>query len=540
MSTWPRHAIVAFTYAIVYGLVRTLPFPYWALYSGIRLATLIFVPRRYWPALAIGEFLPLTHLAATCVDEFGLLWAIFIVFPTPILAAMPIVAWCMDKHRMLPCNGSVRMGVLLLTMTSVAVLWTLMSTTRLTITELPENFEIDYGLVIAQWSIKNFLGVLAIVPLAIMMHEVLSSPSPGKRVQEWLDNRLLIETVFLVIPTVSLLLWAATRVTSEGTLQVLRVVMFLPVVFHALRHGWHGAAVGGALTSVAEVLTMASPDDVGALQAQVFIAFTITSMLMLGSRITALNQQEAHEREQTHNALALARKNIAAGEMRLQLAAEFLDEVRESIRVGYEHMVCRTSLTASEEDRRCVRHVAIAQDQLFRLSDGLYPSGWCDTDLLSALRQGPFARALSEAGVRYWCDITGNLSQLSSGSHLTLYRLVGECVAQACRELPPTDVRVRLRVGVFHGETWVGLRVRSWTEPEWVTAIRLTDVRLRLGGTGLDWEAAEDRVRTFQGRMRQIVLPRQGRSIRATLKDWLPPQDMSRSGSLLAVQSRSA
>jgi hypothetical protein len=263
---------------------------------------------------------------------------------------------------------------------------------------------------------------------------------------------------------------------------------------------------------------MKSMEDAGAIQAETFIAFAISSMLLLGSRISVLNQRDAMERVQVQDALVLARRNIAIGEARLRVAAEFLEQIREMIHVGYEHMLTQLRHTPSVDSRLYARQAALAQEQLFRLSDGLYPTGWRDKDLVLALRQGPLARALDEAGVNYWCEARGDFSKVSSTLHLAVYRLVGECLALACQDLPPTHVRVRLRAGQRDGQPWVGLRLRASTEADRVAAIRLDDVRLRLGSAGLNWSAAEDRARSYQGRLRQAQVPR-GKVITAVLLD---------------------
>jgi hypothetical protein len=107
---------------------------------------------------------------------------------------------------------------------------------------------------------------------------------------------------------------------------------------------------------------------------------------------------------------------------------------------------------------------------------------------------------------------------MSSGLHLDVYRLVGECLTLACEILPPTHVHVRLRVLRIGGRSWVGVRMRAWTEPDQVASIRLNDVRLRLGSAGLSWAAAEDRVRSYQGRLRHTTSAH-GHVISAVLPD---------------------
>lgn len=513
-----KQIMTALGYAAGYWMLQKISFPYWVLFAGFRLATLIFIPQRYWGALALGELAPLGYLAVSCAHQYGMAWAALTAFPTPIVLAMPLVHACKSWLRMFPVRGGARMGVLLLCMLAVASLWTLMNTGRLAVTRVPADFHVDYVAALARWFIGNFLGVLTVVPLAVWVREAWRSTTAGERWQRVRDSRLLMESAFLLVPALGLLVWIATHATAGSSEDAARMAMFLPVVVLALRHGWQGAAVGGTLASVAVVLTMEGMDDAGAIQAETFIAFAISSMLLLGSRISVLNQRDAMERVQVQDALVLARRNIAIGEARLRVAAEFLEQVREMIHVGYEHMLTQLRHTPSVDSRLYARQAALAQEQLFRLSDGLYPTGWRDKDLVLALRQGPLARALDEAGVSYWCEARGDFSKVSSALHLAVYRLVGECLALACQDLPPTHVRVRLRAGQRGGQPWVGLRLRASTEVDRVAAIRLDDVRLRLGSAGLNWGAAEDRARSYQGRLRQTHVPK-GQIITAVLLD---------------------
>jgi two-component system, NarL family, sensor histidine kinase FusK len=517
-KNWLKQGMAVLGYAAGYWVLQQISFPYWVLFAGFRLAMLIFVPRRYWAALAVGELAPLGYLALSNASQYGMAWAALTIFPTPIVLAMPLVHMCKSRLRMLPARGGVRMGVLLLSMLLVTGLWTLMNTGRLAVTHVPADYQVDYVTALARWFIGNLLGTLTVVPLAVWVRETWRSASAAERWRPLLDSRLLMESAFLLVPALGLLVWIAAHATTQSSENAAQMAMFLPVVMLALRHGWQGAAVGGSLASVAVVLTMKSMDDAGAMQAETFIAFAISSMLLLGSRISVLNQRDAAERIEVQEALVLARRNINIGEARLRVAAEFLEQIREMIHVGYEHMLTQLRHAPAIDSRLYTRQAATVQEQLFRLSDGLYPNGWRDKNLLVTLRQGPLARALDEAGVSYWCDARGDFSQMSSGLHLDVYRLVGECLTLACEILPPTHVHVRLRVLRIGGRSRVGVRMRAWTEPDQVASIRLNDVRLRLGSAGLSWAAAEDRVRSYQGRLRHTTSAH-GHVISAVLPD---------------------
>ncbi|HEX7816206.1 MASE1 domain-containing protein [Dyella sp.] len=518
-GAWLQQGLVALGYAAAYGLLQKVSFAHWVLFAGFRLMALIFVPRRYWAAMAIGELGPVGYVVIKCLDQFGWAWAVLMMVPSPIVLAMPITHWCQGTLRMFPPRGDVRIGVLLLNMLLAAIAWTGINLLCLLVMRVQPGYNLDYLTVTARWFVGYFLGALTVVPLAVLLRQAWRSSVAGERWRRVWDSRLFLETTFLLVPTLCFLLWVSSHADSESARQAARMAMFLPVVFLALRYGWQGAALGGALASVAEVMTMPAHNDPAAVQAEVFMAFAITTMLMLGSRISVLNHRDDQEKANIQDALALARKNIAIGETRLRVASEFLEQIRESIRVGYDNLLTQLRHVPSVDGRGYARQAALAQDQLFRLSDGLYPSGWRDMQLLPTLRQGPFARALSEGGVSYWCDAHGDFSRLSKGLHLAIYRLVGECVAQVCAQVPPTHVRVRLRVSYFCNRPMVGVRVHAWTELDRVFAVQLSDVRLRLAGMGLDWEAATDRVKTYQGRLRCSHGSRGHHVISAVLRD---------------------
>lgn len=81
-----RHVAAAVLYAVGYGLFRAVSFSHWMPIAGFRLVVLLLMPYRYWPALVLGEIVPLGYVAAECVDQFGLAWAALKTLPSSLLA----------------------------------------------------------------------------------------------------------------------------------------------------------------------------------------------------------------------------------------------------------------------------------------------------------------------------------------------------------------------------------------------------------------------------------------------------------------------
>ena len=68
-ASWLQQAAVAVAYAIGFCVLREWSFSHWLLFVGLRLGALLLVPYRYWPALVVGELLPLAFSRACAALE---------------------------------------------------------------------------------------------------------------------------------------------------------------------------------------------------------------------------------------------------------------------------------------------------------------------------------------------------------------------------------------------------------------------------------------------------------------------------------------
>src|ERR1700754_3132447 len=111
-AVWGRFLAVAGAYAACYELTRNVSFSHWMLPAGLRLACLFLVPRRYWPALAVGEALPIAEMAALHASAFGVIWAFLVSIP-PILLCMPAMAWLLNRTALRRADGQINMSMLI-------------------------------------------------------------------------------------------------------------------------------------------------------------------------------------------------------------------------------------------------------------------------------------------------------------------------------------------------------------------------------------------------------------------------------------------
>ncbi|WP_266157599.1 MASE1 domain-containing protein [Dyella silvatica] len=502
---WLRQVAVVAVYALSYGLLRQVSFVHWFLPAGLRLLCLLFVPYRYWPAMIVGEMLPLAKISYDCLDQFGPVYALIKLFP-PIVLAMPIVRWCRSRLSLFDAQHSVRMSTLLFCTLLVSMVTAVRDISFLyTLREQPpgENPMFwDWG---SQYFLGNYLGILTVVPLALLIRDIWREGTPNTLWKRLSRNRLVFDGVGLLLPALVLLTWLAANVSGDFSL-VARMAMFMPVAWMALRHGWSGVALAGSAASLCVALITPDESDAITLQAQVFISFAITTLLMLGARIATLRVHEEKERMDGQLALQLAQQGLYLGELRMCQTADALEQVGSAIQQSHNRFLERLrNMLSTTEERVYYRQAIATQQQVFRLADSIYPRTLQSRGFPSTLNNGPIAKAMDDMGIAYDSNLSGRgWSRLDPGVQIALYRLACEAVVHLFEQSQSIDqLRLVLRAGETHGRRWAVLKIdavfdrsKASREPkqnEWEEL----SYRLGVGGLGLD--AIRDRARIYGG-----------------------------------------
>jgi len=521
-NIWLRHVAVAVVYALAVSLLRKLSISHWLILCGLHLSVLLLTKYRYWPALIVGESASLAYLSYMCAGQLGTAWTLLNLVPSLVFIT-PIVYWARERWHVFAHPRSVDMGALLLCALLVAGIMTLNSLGLVSTARLPPGYpQIHYGQLAAKWMLGNYLGALTVTPLALFVHQEIVHSAWRELGRKLARSRLLRESACILVPVLGFLVWIGLHAAPDAqTRQIAQIAMFLPVVWLALRYGWHGAALGGTAASLAIIALMPHRNDHDTLQAEVVIAFVISTMLLMGGRIAQLTRRAQSEHLGRGLALALAQRNVQTGETQLRMTSQALEQIRETVQSGCMVLINRRkALRPALDDRSCQSLAGAAQEQLYRLADSLYPLRWQEKGLLAVLREGPVPRALDEAGIRYWCDLHRPLSRLSATLHLAVYRVVCEAVADACAGKNVTEIEIRLRCGEHASRWWVVVRISFRADPVRLARVRWDELlpRITRVGSGRGFHAIEDRAATFEGRARERTLP-DGRRISVLLLD---------------------
>jgi len=283
---WGRYVAVAGAYAACYELTRYFSFSHWMLTAGLRMACLLLVPRRFWPALAIGEALPIAETAFLHLSDYGLPWAVASVVP-PIVFCMPIVALLQSRFPIVRAGGEVNIGMIVLATLLCAAMNATENSVVFSFIVMGDGSPVPSvtAQIFLAWFLGLYLGALTLTPTILALRERLASQPKG--VVTWAAVRhspLARELALVVVPSLALLLGIASQV--EGTtLQIVRIAMALPVVALTVRHGWHGTSLGGLMASIAMASTSFTLQDPAMVQAQTVLAFALSTSLLFGVRV---------------------------------------------------------------------------------------------------------------------------------------------------------------------------------------------------------------------------------------------------------------
>ncbi|UPG88501.1 MASE1 domain-containing protein [Luteibacter aegosomaticola] len=281
---WGQHLAVAAVYAAVYRVAYQLSISHWELTVGLRLGCLLLVPMRLWPALALGELLPVFESALLCMESFGLAWLLAASVPQIVIcmAAMkPLRLWGSVRAP----DGQVRIGYVLTAALCCALLSALRDTASLWVALMSSSPDGGVSATLATgfstYLFGGYLGGLTVVPAMLAVQDQMGKlPTFGAL---WRSS-LFRDSCLWLIPVLAMLVWQANNSEVSDVRQLARLAMMLPMAVMAWRYRWHGTAIAGSAASVALALTSHAVRDPAVMYCQVALALAISAGLIMGGK----------------------------------------------------------------------------------------------------------------------------------------------------------------------------------------------------------------------------------------------------------------
>lgn len=519
---WLMHVAVALGYALAYVAIRPFSVTYWPFASGLRLACLMLTPRRYWPALVVGEVIPLTYFNVLCLEDFGHLAVLLASIP-PIAFGMPVMIWFRNRAGLFPTPRMVNLTRLLICMLVLSALW---ASTNYAVLSTVHSHAGPY-LIPPGTGMKYVIGIytvlLLVVPWVIMIR------IRGRRylwplfpLRTQITHPLMRDVGVAVLLLGALVGWY--RIADVDTRSTPLMAMFLPAVWLTLKHGWRASVLGGTLSLVCICALLAWGTEPFNQQAQTLMAMAITSLYFFGARISEQGREYGRARQDASDHQDVARNVLVLGEERLQRTSYALEGVATLLRVDYTDAL--RCYVPPEEWGHFNQQAEQLRGHLRHLADSLYPSAWRERGLGAALHE-TIGKALREAGVAYDCDMVGReLRFLSPALQGAIYRVACDAVAALSASPACIGMRMAIRTGRRRGGRWVVLRIHSVEDPRRVAhTIVQGDLRdsvaIALGAGLRSVEEARKLVSVFDGLLDLRSLP-EGKRVSMLLCDQAP------------------
>jgi len=501
VRTWLYRLAIAVSYGVVITLVRQVSISHWMLLTGVHVCVLLLMPYRYWPALIAGEMVSLVPSSITGVDK-GLFWQILNVIPSTILLA-PLVYWVRQRWHLFQKTNALPAWKLLVLALMASIIVTAISVVFFAIIKVPSGYVRHYDQAIAYWMLGDYLGILTVVPPVLLVRQLWQQ-------ERWPDklaiNFTVAESITYAMVAFVVLIWLG--ISTPSLRHIAQVIMFLPVLWLAMRHGWPGAALGGMVANIAVVVLMPERHDVDTLQAQVIIAIVISTMLLVGNRISELHQRADQDHANLRMAMALAERNALRGDMWLRKTSRALEQLHRTVEATHMAMLKRLRLLSPNYDydnEHYEKPAITIPRQLYQIADAIYPVTWGNRGLRGALREGSLLGMLEEYGIAYRYDVRGSLSLLSPGLHLSIYRIICEAIADACVNRMLSAVMVQIRCGGHYDHGWVVLSIHLHAQPAALERIHWEALipGAARSASGAGRRAINDRAATYQGQVRE-------------------------------------
>lgn len=281
--------------------------------------------------------------------------------------------------------------------------------------------------------------------------------------------------------------------------------------------------------------------DHGTLQAEVLLSFAMTTMLLMGARISALNRKEQLDRDDVRRALSLAQRNVFAGESQLRKTAQLLDQTRFLTQTTFNYLMNQLlNLMPEINGYDQFRKAKQIQDQLQVLSYNLNPVDRFQCSFPSAMRCGSVARALEESCVSYHLILRGQMSRLPTAVHRVIYRIFCISTTLLCSSKRASDIRVRLHCRRRKGRRLVMVSVEAYLQTDGLSYISWDTLlpQLRSASGDGDIQAIYDLALTFGGKARYRMSGNVAKVIALIFEPESPPSQLYSGNNILNADTQ--
>lgn len=504
MSYWGYCLLIAVVYGLTYAAIRGISLGTasafnWIPVAALRLSCLLLMPIRYWPALVVGEAIPLGYANYLCLDQQGAAWVWVNSIPR-VLEAMPFV-WLLRKRypdiresiinrtaHLLACIAMVSIASALFGWLSYGLMKQLP----------PDEHRLSFGEFSGQIFLGGYLSMISFTPLALWIVPVIKHAMADKmrardkgmgfvKSLRWLGPSVLLAIDGLMV--------LVSRHGGEMGRQWAVLGILATLIPVAASYGWAGTAIVGAAANVAVVSIMPAYNDAMTLVAQGFLGLFMTMLLLFAARSSMAFQYAQGERK----AIEQARRSYMMTErMRVNSVchlSDALDNTRmETTRLMHSARAHMPTKMLAEHFHR----LESLHQECECILMGMSPYDWWDF----GDREGLIISALHAEGIG--CDVlamprNARLLQLSTDMCITIHRLGCEALLHALDRAPSNRISLAFAVKKQRDGYHIEMIVECTGLPMILGEEAYERLMVRIGAFGLSERGLRERAQLYDG-----------------------------------------
>lgn len=422
-----RITVGALLYCLAYLAAWLQSIDQWYLPAGLRLACIIFLPRRLWVAPLIGEIAAMTLLQVPYAWQRGIAWTVLSPlrnFPIIAGAALFLGFGGRGRRKSSPeIKDLIGLGLVACLASTVAN----MSLASALIPGYWKNLDIAKSLI---FSLGDYLGIMLIVPACFIWHDRRCfMRMPG----------LVRDSAITICALLALgLIYLQAMHTDVGGARLCCLAAIIPAIALTVRHGWRGAAIGVTLANAFDAMAMTSPIMLGArddsmMLVQASVALLGTCLISGGSMISHYYGAARQERLERNEALRVAQRGYSYAE----------DHLRK-LRADMAHLI-RRSAVPSLATANGVRVASTASQGFVADLDTIYATNLDSFGLFAALESPSVVDEMTRAGIIYAGHLKGPAHRLPESFQRAAYRIAVDALTHF-RIAGARDIRLTVRV----------------------------------------------------------------------------------------------
>lgn len=428
---------VSVAYGATYLALRYFSFDQWFLPTGLRAASLFFLPLRYWPFIFIGDAAAVMYGRIRLENEDNQVWVYF--GPFALIASVSIIPYALRKKLLNP-RAMIRHLPIAAALFAV---WSSTCTVGLNalIGGPSENATLEF---FTTKFFGNYLGALmGMLPALLWLNRHQHAGSLKRAFRDIAAATIAIAIMFAYVGY-----WYAGGDVGRKTILML---MIAPALFLTYYHGWIGAAIGVFCVNFAIAQTMTKTGvpgafDESAFLAQIGLSFAASAILFFGARITshyenAIDSGVAEKKARKISRLALlsnendARNQVICMAQMHVLLDEKQEELIHLLKANGKHEEAFRLNSSGAQRRKLFHEHALA----------VYPIGIEEKGLFAVVHSQTFEDRWANGILIAPSFDKGDPKSLSVGLQVAAYRCLCSAVVLMC-DWRPEELDMRIRV----------------------------------------------------------------------------------------------